>query len=88
MNWFMNLSIRWKFQVGFFVVTMVTTVYNRILASHELQQMIDIARQMGASPAAVQAMIDNRAAYHFNSVWESGIEFALQFMLIGLVAKL
>jgi methyl-accepting chemotaxis protein len=88
MNWFMNLSIRWKFQVGFFVVTMVTTVYNRILASHELQQMIDIARQMGAPPAAVQAMTDNRAAYHFNSVWESGIEFALQFMLIGLVAKL
>jgi methyl-accepting chemotaxis protein len=88
MNWFMNLSIRWKFQVGFFVVTMVTTVYNRILASHELQQMIDIARQMGAPQAAVQAMIDNRAAYHFNSVWESGIEFALQFMLIGLVAKL
>jgi methyl-accepting chemotaxis protein len=43
---------------------------------------------MGASPAAVQALIDNRAAYHFYSVWESGIEFALQFVLIGLVAKL
>jgi methyl-accepting chemotaxis protein len=88
MNWFMKLSIRWKFQVGFFVVTMVTTVYNRILASHELQQMIDIAQQAGAPAAAVKAMADNRAAYHFNSVWESGIEFALQFMLIGLVAKL
>ncbi|WP_145769386.1 methyl-accepting chemotaxis protein [Denitratisoma oestradiolicum] len=84
----MNLSIRWKFQIGFFVVTMVTTIYNRILASHELQKMIDLARQDGAPAAALQAMIENREAYHFNSVWESGIEFALQFMLIGLVAKL
>ena len=88
MNWFVNLSIRWKFQIGFFVVTMVTTIYNRLLASHELQKMIDLARQDGAPSVAVQAMIDNRAAYHFNSVWESGIEFALQFMLIGLVAKI
>ena len=84
----MNLSIRWKFQLGFFIVTMVTTIYNRLLASHELQLMIDIARQGGAPTTAIQAMVENRAAYHFNSIWESGIEFAFQFMLIGLVAKL
>ncbi|MBI4983943.1 MAG: methyl-accepting chemotaxis protein [Rhodocyclales bacterium] len=88
MNWFINLSIRWKFQIGFFVVTMVTTIYNRFLASWELQKMIDIAREGQAPAAALQSMVDNRAAYHFNSVWESGLEFALQFMLIGLVAKL
>jgi len=88
MNWFINLSIRWKFQIGFFVVTMVTTIYNRFLASHELQKMIDIARKGNAPEAALAAMMDNRAAYHFNSVWESGLEFALQFMLIGFVAKM
>ena len=88
MNWFIKLSIRWKFQLGFFFVTMVTTIYNRLMASHELQQMIDIAIQGGAPEAAIKAMAQNRAAYHFNSVWESGIEFAVQFMLIGLVAKL
>jgi len=88
MNWFLNLSIRWKFQIGFFIVTMVTTIYNRILASHELQKMIDIARQGGAPEIALKAMADNRAAYHLHSIWESGLEFALQFMLIGFVAKL
>ncbi|MGE5466785.1 MAG: methyl-accepting chemotaxis protein [Ignavibacteria bacterium] len=88
MNWFVNLSIRWKFQIGFFVVTMVTTIYNRLLASHELQKMIDIAQRDGAPAAAIKAMIDNRAAYHFNSVWESGLEFMLQFLLIGFVARL
>jgi len=87
MNWFLKLSIRWKLQLGFFVVTMVTTVYNRILASYELQSMIDIAQAGGASSAIIQALQENRAAYHFNSVWESGLEFSLQFFLIGLVAK-
>ncbi|HEX8962828.1 MAG TPA: methyl-accepting chemotaxis protein [Rhodocyclaceae bacterium] len=88
MNWFTNLSIRWKFQIGFFVVTMVTTIYNRLLASHELQKMIELAQRDGAPATAVQAMIDQRAAYHFNSVWESGLEFMLQFLLIGFVASL
>jgi methyl-accepting chemotaxis protein len=88
MNWFANLSIRWKFQIGFFVVTMVTTIYNRLLASWELQKMIDIARKDGVPATSIQAMVDNRAAYHFNSVWESGLEFVLQFMLIALVANL
>jgi len=87
MNWFLKLSIRWKLQLGFFVVTMVTTVYNRILASYELQSMIDIAQAGGASSTIIQALQENRAAYHFNSVWESGLEFSLQFFLIGLVAK-
>lgn len=88
MNWFLKLSIRWKLQLGFFVVTMVTTIYNRILASYELQKMIDIAQSGGASATIIKAMQENRAAYHFNSVWESSIEFALQFFLIGLVAKM
>ena len=87
MNWFLGLSIRWKLQIGFFVVTMVTTIYNRILASLELQKMIDIAQAGGANSAIIQALRDNRSAYHFNSVWESGIEFALQFLLIGVVAQ-
>ena len=87
MNWFLGLSIRWKLQIGFFVVTMVTTIYNRILASVELQKMIDIAQSGGAGNAIVQAMQDNRSAYHFHSVWESGLELGIQFALIGMVAK-
>jgi methyl-accepting chemotaxis protein len=88
MNWFNNLSIRWKFQIGFFFVTMVTTIYNRILASWELGKMIEIARKGGVPDSVIAAMAANRADYHFNAVWESGLEFALQFMLIGLVAKI
>ena len=87
MSWLTNLSIRWKLQLGFFVVTMVTTIYNRMLASHELQKMIDIATAGSASPDIVNRLSANHSAYIFNSVWESGLEFAAQFVLIGLLAN-
>ena len=87
-NWFLSLSIRWKLQLGFFLVTMVTTIYNRILASHELGKMTDIAARHGVPPQVIAELQANHNAYIFNSFWESGIEFALQFFLIGFVATL
>ena len=86
-NWFLSLSIRWKLQFGFFLVTMVTTVYNRMLASHELGKMVDIARSNGVSAQIISQLDANHSAYILNSFWESGLEFALQFFLIGLVAS-
>ncbi len=88
MNWFLSLSIRWKLQIGFFAVTMVTTIYNRLLASHELGKMVEIARMGGVDARVIEALDANHSAYIFNSFWESGLEFVLQFFLIGLVATL
>lgn len=84
--WFLRMSVRWKFQLGFFVVTMITTVFNRMLATHELSKMIEIARAGGVSATILAELEANRASYIFNSFWESGIEFAIQFMVIGFVA--
>ncbi|MBI5890710.1 MAG: methyl-accepting chemotaxis protein [Nitrosomonadales bacterium] len=87
-NWYNALSIRWKLQFGFFMVTMVTTVYNRLLASHELGQMVEIARKDGVARQVIDKLVQNHDAYVFNSFWESGLEFMLQFVLIGFVASL
>jgi methyl-accepting chemotaxis protein len=87
-NWYKALSIRWKLQFGFFMVTMVTTVYNRMLASHELEQMVELARKGGVDQQVISQLEANHSAYIFNSFWESGLEFALQFILIGFVASL
>ncbi|MBI5936554.1 MAG: methyl-accepting chemotaxis protein [Betaproteobacteria bacterium] len=88
MNWFLSLSIRWKLQLGFFAVTMVTTIYNRLLASHELGKMVEIARSGGVDARVIEALEANHGAYIFNSLWESGLEFVLQFLLIGVLATL
>ncbi len=87
MEWFRNLSIRWKFQIGVFIVTMIVTIYNRVLAAYELQNMIDIARLGGVSADVLAQLTNERASYIFNSFWESGIEFAVQFFVIGLIAN-
>ena len=87
LNWFLRLSIRWKLQLGFFMVTMITTVFNRLLAVHELDKMIELARTAQVSALVIQELEGNRSTYIFNSIWESGIEFTIQFIVIGLVAR-
>lgn len=83
----MSLSIRWKLQLSFFLVTMVTTIFNRLLASHELDKMIEITRANGVAKQVVDQLSANHSAYIFNSFWESGIEFAIQFAIIGVLAN-
>ena len=87
-HWFLGLSIRWKLQLGFFAVTMCTTLYNRWIAASELRKMIRIAEQGGVSAAVAQQLKVDYSAFLVNSIWESGIEFALQFALIGVLAAL
>lgn len=88
MNWFSRLSIRWKFQVGFFVVTMFTTIYNRWLATLQLDQAIQTAEDFVAPQDLIDALEVQKQDFILHSIWESGIEFVIQFMIIGVVASI
>ena len=88
MDWWKNLSLKWKLQIGFFVVTAVTTLFNRFLAVYEMQSLIDLARNNNVADAVVALMVQERSDFIFNSVWESTLEFSVQFMIIGFVATL
>jgi len=87
-TWYKSLSIRWKLQLGFFVVTMITTIFNRLLASSELGKLIHIAEINNVDQEVITQLEASHSAYIFNSFWESGIEFGIQFMIIGFVASL
>lgn len=86
-NFFNKLSIRWKFQFVFFAVTMVTTLYNRWLATGAMEDLVNIAAQGGASAEVVNALNEARDSFIFNAFWESGLEFMIQFALIAIVAS-
>lgn len=88
MKWYSSLSIRWKLQLGFFVVTMLTTIFNRVLATHELDKAIRTAEEFLAPQDLIDALTAQKEAYIFNSIWESGIEFLIQFAVIGIVASI
>lgn len=42
-----GLSIRWKLQISFFLVTMITIVVNRLVGYGELDHLISIAKEHG-----------------------------------------
>ncbi len=86
-DWFSAWSIRWKLQFGFFLVTMITTIFNRLLATSELQKMIDIARAGGAPEEVILQLTESRSGFIVYSFWETGLEFAIQFLVIGIVAS-
>ena len=88
MRWLLALSIRWKLQFGFFMVTMITTIFNRLLATSELEKMIEIARTNNVAVDIIQKLQQNRDTYIFNSFWESGLEFLFQFFIISVVASI
>ncbi len=88
MDWWSKLSLRWKLQLGFLAVTAITTLFNRFLAAYELQGMIDIATEQTVADEVVALMVQARSDFIFNSIWESAIEFSIQFVVIGFVATL
>ena len=44
LRWFYAMSIRWKLQAAFFLVTMTTIVINRWVGYGELERVVSIAR--------------------------------------------
>lgn len=88
MDWWSKLSLRWKLQIGFMAVTAITTLFNRFLAAYELKLAINIAQTGGAPASVISQLVTLRDDFIFNSIWESAIEFTLQFLIIGFVATL
>lgn len=86
-NIFHNLSIRWKFQIVFFAVTMVTTLYNRWLASNALEDSVNIAKNGNAPATVIESLEKAHEAFIFHAIWESSIEFIIQFVVIFFVAS-
>lgn len=87
-HWILTLSIRWKLQFSFFMVTMVTILVNRWVGYGELEKVINIARDNGLSAKGVVLLEGRLDAYLTDSIWQSGIEFVILFAIIAVLANL
>ncbi len=85
LNWYRALSLRWKIQFGFLAVTMITTLYNRWIASGELKGMVLAAREAKVDPKLIVTLEEKYSSFIANSFWESGLEFLVLFMIIAVV---
>jgi methyl-accepting chemotaxis protein len=87
-RWFLALSIQWKLQLGFFVVTMVTIIVNRLEGYSELEKLIQIAKDNNVNAAVIQELNNRIGTYVTASIWQSAAEFVILFLIISALAKL
>jgi methyl-accepting chemotaxis protein len=86
-RWFSALSIRWKLQFSFFLVTMVTIVFVRWGGYQELVQLIEIARQSGVAAEVITQLDARLSAYVTSALWQSVLELTALFLVIAILAK-
>lgn len=82
-----GLSIRWKLQISFFLVTMITIVVNRLVGYGELEHLISIAKEHGVEEVLITDLDARLSAYVTDSFWQSGIEFVILFIIIAILAN-
>jgi methyl-accepting chemotaxis protein len=87
-RWLSALGLQWKLQISFFLVTMITILINRWVGYSELGVLIDVVLQSNVSPEVVATLEAQRAGYVIDSLWQSGIEFVVLFLAIGVLARL
>ena len=87
-RWFVAMSIRWKLQFGFFVVTVVTTVLNRWAGYEDLHRLIETVQSRTRDPELAQALRTQLDGYIFDSIWQSALELVVVFLAIGVLANL
>jgi len=87
-RWFLAMSIRWKLQFGFFVVTMVTTFVNRWAGYEDLHRLIETVQGRTRDAELARVLRTQLDEFVFDSIWQSALELALVFLVIGVLANL
>ncbi|BES70308.1 methyl-accepting chemotaxis protein [Marinobacter nanhaiticus D15-8W] len=85
-GWWSRLSIRWKLQFTFFAVTMATTLYNRFIEMLNLQSMLALAEREGVTEETMAVLHQHYDDVMVTAIWESALEFLVQFVLIAILA--
>lgn len=84
----LKLSLRWKLQIGFMAVAMITTVYNRWIAANELDTIIEIVSNKSDNAELIAQLEQEYAVFLTSSIWDTVLQFAVQFFIIAIVARL
>jgi len=85
-NWFLSIGMRWKLQLSFFGVAMITILINRWVGYIELEHLIDITRAHNVDSNVISLLEQRLLIYIQDSIWHSAIEFVLLFIIISIVS--
>jgi len=86
-HWFSTLSIRWKFQISFFLVALLAIVFVRWDGYLQLAQLVEVARQGGMAADMIAPLDARLTAYVTSVLWSSALVLAVLFLLMTFLAK-
>ena len=85
-NRILSIGIRWKLQLSFFLVTLVSILFNRWVGYQELNNLVEIGKQHNIDANLVVIFEDRLAVYLSDSLWHSAIQFILVYAVIAFLA--
>ena len=84
---FLAIPIRWKLQLSFFMVTMITILINRWVGYGEMSRLIEIAKDNNISVNVITLLEQRLVVYIQDSFWQSSIELVIIFIIISILSK-
>ena len=87
-DFWLKLSLRWKLQISFMAVAMVTTIYNRWIAASELEEVIDTVAKTSTDQRLLSQLEQQYTSFLTSSIWDTLLQFTVQFFVIAIVARL
>ncbi|MBU2916672.1 methyl-accepting chemotaxis protein [Psychrosphaera sp. F3M07] len=87
-SFWLRLSLRWKLQIGFMAIAMFTTFYNRWIAANELTLFIDTVKSNTNDQTLLTALNQHYETFLVNSIWDTLLQFTVQFFIIAFIAKI
>lgn len=75
-------------QIGFMAIAMITTVYNRWLASLEIENVINAVKASQTSTELITNLNSMYEDFILESFWEAFLQFSVQFIIIAIIAKI
>lgn len=86
-EWFLAIPIRWKLQISFFMVTMITILINRWVGYGEMSRLIEIAKENNVTTDVIALLEQRLVVYIQDSFWQSSIELIIIFIIISILSK-
>lgn len=80
-------NLRFKIQLAFFTLAVLTIVYNRWLAYDELLMLVATAEQAAASPALIKQLNEQLDGFIWRTLWQTLAQLLAQFFIIAWIAK-
>lgn len=87
-KFFLSIGMLWKLQAGFFGVALASVIIVRVLSYLEFQEWLTTIEKSGIDQETLNNLNLRLASYIDDSIWQSGLEFLLLFIIVAVAGQM